>query len=150
MAIRHSNILIKRGTKEITAMIEKIELEKSAIISKYENELVSLSIEIAEKILKNEIDTKDDLVLPIIKDAIKDYRNLEWIKIYISNKDDATTLQADKELINELKKIAKDVKIELLDELGEGSAIIESADGIVEASIDTQLKNDYNHQHKDI
>jgi flagellar biosynthesis/type III secretory pathway protein FliH len=29
----------------------------------------------------------------------------------------------------------------VLDELEKGSAIVESADGIVEASIDTQLKN---------
>lgn len=131
----------KEKTKEISDMIEKIELEKSVIISKYENELTNLSIEIAEKILRNEIDTKDNLVSNIIKNTIKDYRNVEWIKIYISSKDDAVAIQADKELTNELKKISNDVKIEVLDELKRGSTIIESEEGIVEASIDTQFKN---------
>ena len=131
----------KEKTKEISDMIEKIELEKSVIISKYENELTNLSIEIAEKILRNEIDTKDNLVSNIIKNTIKDYRNVEWIKIYISSKDDAVAIQADKELTNELEKISNDVKIEALDELKRGSAIIESEEGIVEASIDTQFKN---------
>ncbi|NLK63813.1 MAG: hypothetical protein GX289_01835 [Tissierellia bacterium] len=131
----------KKATREIAEMIEKIEFEKSKIISKYEEELANLSIEIAEKVIRNEIETKDNLVSAIIKDVIKDYRNVEWIKIYISSKDDAAAIQADKELADELKKIAQDIKIEVLDELEKGSAIVESADGIVEASIDTQLKN---------
>lgn len=131
----------KESSKKIAEIIKKIESEKTEIISKYENELINISIQIAEKILRNEIDTKDDVVSNIIKNVIKDYRNVEWIKIYISGKDDTLAIQADKDLIKELEKIAKDVKIEVLDELEKGSAIVESADGIVEASIDTQLKN---------
>lgn len=131
----------KEKLKEISEMIEEIEYEKQKIISKYENDLSKLSIEIAEKIIRNEIDTKDDVVLGIIKNTIKDYRNVEWIKLYISGNDDVITIQTDKELTNELKKIAKDVKIEVLYDLEKGSVIVESADGIVEASIDKQLKN---------
>jgi flagellar assembly protein FliH len=122
-------------------MIKTIESEKLKIISRYEDELIRLSIEIAEKIIRHEIDTKDDIVSGIIKNAIKDYRNADWIKIYLSDKEDAETIQADKELISELKKISKDIKIEVMEELEKGGLIIETADGIVEASIDTQLKN---------
>lgn len=131
----------KEKLKEIADMIKVIEYEKLDIISKHESELTKLSIEIAEKIIRNEIDKRDDIVLGIIKNVIKDYRNVEWIKLYISDKDSVVTIQADKKLLNELKKIAKDVKIEVVDELEKGSVIVESADGIVEASIDTQLKN---------
>lgn len=139
-----SEILIeqnKEKLKEIKEMIERIEYEKQKIILKYENELIRLSIEIAEKIIRNEIDIKDDIVSKIINDVIKDYRNVDWMKIYISGKDDVITIQTDKVLINELNKIAKDVKIEVLNELEKGSAILESADGIIDTSIDTQLKN---------
>lgn len=131
----------KEASKQISEMIEKIELEKMKVISKYEDEIANLSIEIAEKIIRNEIDLKDDLISAIIKDVIKDYRNVEWIKLYISDKDNVAVIEADKGLTDELKKIAKDIKIEVLDELEKGSAIVESADRIIEASIDTQLKN---------
>ncbi|HBC29734.1 MAG TPA: hypothetical protein DC024_00600 [Clostridiales bacterium] len=139
-----SEILLEQNKEklnEIAKLIETIESEKLKIISRYENELTKLSIEIAERIIRYEIDAKGDIVSGIIKNVIKDYRNVDWIKLYISGKDDAVAIQADKELINELKKIAKDVKIEVMDELKKGSAIVETADGIVEANIDTQLKN---------
>lgn len=139
-----SEILLEQNKEklnEIAEMIKTIESEKLKIISRYEEELIKLSIEIAEKIIRHEIDTKDDVVSGIIKNAIKDYRNVDWIKIYLSDKDDAEIIQADKELISELEKISKDIKIEVMDELQKGGAIIETADGIVEASIDTQLKN---------
>ena len=127
--------------RELTEMIERTENEKQKIIAKYEAELTGLSIDIAEKIIRNEIDTKDNVVAGIIRSVISDYRNVEWIKVYISDKDDVIAVQADKDLINDLKEISKDVKIEVLAKLEKGSAIVETEDGIVEASIDTQLNN---------
>ncbi len=139
-----SEILLEQNKEklnEIAEMIKTIESEKQKIITRYEDELIKLSLEIAEKIIRHEVDTKDDIISGIIKNAIKDYRNEEWIKLSLSEKDYEVIVQGDKELIDEIKKISKDVKIEVLDELQKGSAIIETADGIVEASIDTQLKN---------
>jgi len=44
-------------------------------------------------------------------------------------------------LISEIKKVAKDIKIESLKHLDEGSLIIETPDNIIDAGINTQLKN---------
>ncbi|HAQ41601.1 MAG TPA: hypothetical protein DCM73_12750 [Clostridiales bacterium] len=126
---------------EITEMLCAVEDEKEEIISQYEKDLTKLAIDIAEKIIRHKIDSRDSSVAGIIEGVIKDYRNVEWIKVYISNSDDAIALQADKKLINELNKISNDVKIEVSEELEEGSAIVETPDGIVDASISTQLKN---------
>jgi flagellar assembly protein FliH len=127
--------------KEISEMIEKIENQKQLILEKYEKGLIQLSIEIAEKIIRYRIDSEDGAVSKIIEDVIKGYRNIEWIKVYISNKDDLITVQADKNLANELNKISKDVKIEISDNLEAGSVVVETSEGIVDASVDTQLKN---------
>lgn len=135
------NRLNESKIEEITNMIEEIENEKEQIITRYEKGLSKLSIEIAEKILRQKIEDKDNLISGIIKNIIKDYRNVEWVKVYISSKDDFISVQADKDLLNELNKISNDVKIEVLEDLDEGSAIVETSEGIVDASIDTQLKN---------
>lgn len=135
------NKLNESKIEEITNMIEEIENEKQQIITRYEKGLSKLSIEIAEKILRRKIEDKDNLISGIIKNIIKDYRNVEWVKVYISSKDDFISVQADKDLLNELNKISNDVKIEVLEDLDEGSAIVETSEGIVDASIDTQLKN---------
>jgi flagellar biosynthesis/type III secretory pathway protein FliH len=122
-------------------MIAEIENEKEAIISKYENGIGNLSIEIAEKIIRQKIDSNENVITKIIDDSIKDYRNVEWIKIYISNEEDVKKIKADKDLINNLNKISSDVKIEIASDLQEGSIIVETPEGIVDAGVITQLNN---------
>ncbi len=127
--------------KELNEMLESIEKDKQNIISKYKDDLAKLSIDIAEKIIKKKFDPNDNDITNVILNLIRDYKNVEWVKIYISDKDAAKHIVADRSLINEIKKIAKDIKIESLKELDEGSLIIETPDNIVDASINTQLKN---------
>lgn len=131
----------KINVKEINDMIQMIEKQKENIMSMYESEIGKLSIDIAEKIMRQKIELKDNAICKIIESVIKDYKNVEWVKIYISDKDEINIIEADKSLIKELKKISNDVKIEVKNGLNEGSCIIETPDSIVDASIDTQLNN---------
>ncbi len=126
---------------ELAEMLEKVEESKEEIISKYEDNLSKLAIEIAEKIIRQKIDSNDNVISGIIRGAIKDYKNAEWIKVYISERDDSEQIKADKDLIKELEGISKDVKFEVSDDLRQGSVIVEMPDGLVDASVDTQLKN---------
>ncbi len=127
--------------EELSDMIEKVEEEKEEIINRYENGLSKLAIDIAEKIIKQKIDSKSNVISSIIKNVIKDYRNVEWVKVYISNKDDVISVQADKDLLKELRTISNDVKFEVTEDLEEGSAIVETPDSVVDAGINTQLNN---------
>lgn len=126
---------------EIIEMLLEIENKKDEIIFNYENDLTVLALDIAEKIIKQKINEKDNVVSSIIKNTIKAYRNVEWVKVYISSKDDVIAIKADKNLINDLNKISNDVVIEVSEELDKGSAIIETPDGIVDSSVTTQLQN---------
>lgn len=126
---------------EINSMIELIENKKQSILSRYENEISKLSIDIAEKIMRQKIELKDNFIAKIIESVIKDYKNVEWVKIYISNNEDVKMLEADKSLMDELSKISNDIKIEVKKGLANGSCIVETPDNIVDASLDTQLNN---------
>jgi len=131
----------KNKLNEINDMLAAIENQKQIIITKYESEIAKLSLDIAEKILRQKIELKDNAVSKIIESVIADYKNVEWVKIYISNKDDAKVLEADKSLIKELQKISNNIKIEVKKDLSKGSCIIETPDSIVDAGVDTQLNN---------
>jgi flagellar assembly protein FliH len=126
---------------EITGMLEIIENNKQAIISKYENEISKLAIDIAEKIMRQKIELKDNSLSQIIESVINDYKNVEWVKIYLSNEQEVKAIEADKSLINELNKVSNDIKIEVKKDLSKGSCIIETPHSIVDASLDTQLNN---------
>ena len=126
---------------ELKSMIELIERNKQVIISKYENDISKLSLDIAEKIMRQKIELKDNFLTKIIESVIKDYKNVDWVKIYISDNEDAKMIEADKSLIDELNKISSDIKIEVKKDLSNGSCIVETPDSIVDASLDTQLNN---------
>ncbi len=126
---------------EIYSMLTAIENKKQSIISKYESELLKISLNIAEKIMRQKIELKDNSLGKIIESVIKDYKNVEWVKIYVSNRDEVKMIEADKTLIDEIEKISHDIKVEVKKDLTHGSCIIETPDSIVDASIDTQLSN---------
>jgi len=126
---------------EISTMLQAIENKKQFIISKYEDGITKLSLDIAEKIMKQKIDLKDNSLSRIVESVISDYKNVEWVKIYVSEKDEVKMIEADKTLIDELEKISRDVKIEVKKDLSKGSCIVETPNSIVDASIDTQLSN---------
>lgn len=126
---------------EVSSMIENIEKEKAEIMARYENGLAVLAIGIAEKVLHQKIDANENVITKIIEDTIKDYRNVEWIKIFISGEEDVKKIKADKDLVNSLNKLSNDVKIEVSKDVEEGGVIIETSEGIVDAGINTQLRN---------
>jgi len=127
--------------KELSHILESIEKVKQNIILKHKDDLVKLSIDIAEKIIKKKFEPNDDDITNIVANLIRDYKNVEWVKIYVSDNDAAKYIEADRTLISEIKKVAKDIKIESLKHLDEGSLIIETPDNIIDAGINTQLKN---------
>lgn len=126
---------------EIKNIIITMEDQKDIIISKFERDIARVSIDIAEKIIKQKVNSDDNLITKIIGDVIKDYKNVEWIKIYISEQDSYKMIEADRTLINELHNISDNVKIEPMNDLEKGNCIIETPDAIVDAGLKTQLNN---------
>lgn len=135
------NLKTEAKIKEINDILEEIENQKHNIISKFKEEISKLSIDIAEKIIREKVDSDDYIITNIIEHSIKNYKNSEWIKIYISEKDDAIKIQADKNLVHELRNISENVKFEILKDSEKGTLIIETPDNIIDAGIDTQLNN---------
>lgn len=127
--------------EEMVQMMKAIEDEKDGIIERYKEGLTKLSVDIAEKIVRHKLQMTPDVISKIIEGVVKDYKNVEWIRVYISDEDDVKFVKSDKELNNLLGNISKDVKIEASDKLAKGSVKVETPDGIVDAGIGTQFNN---------
>lgn len=124
---------------ELSNLINSIELEKQKIIEKYEDDLTSLAVNIAEKIIKQKIDIDDSVYSTIIKDCIQNYENMEYIRIYLSDEDSVNTVMADKSLIDNLSKITQNIKVEVCHNSKENGIIIETPENIVDIGVETQL-----------
>ncbi len=111
---------------------------KKEIISSSEKEILELSIMIAEKIIREELKIKPEIILEIIKAAISELKDKEEIKITVNPEVTKQLYSFTDELknsINGLKtiKILEDTTIPM------NSAIVESLESRIDARIDTQI-----------
>lgn len=111
---------------------------KKEIILSAEKELLELSIVIAEKIIKQRLEIKPEMITEIIKAAIKELKDKEEIKIIVNPalKDQLYNFSDElKASIKEMKilKIIEDKTIHV------NSAIIESPESRIDARLETQI-----------
>ena len=125
---------------ELCKQIYTVEESKDEIIKKYEKDLVKLSIDIAEKIIRTTVDKNDDIIKGIINNAIKDYRNVEWVKIYVSS-NDYVTISTDQSLMQKLSRISERVVLEVITDASDGELIIETPENLIDSGVNTQLSN---------
>lgn len=130
----------KELVNELCKQIDLVEESKDELIKRYEKDLVKLAAEISEKIIRVKISKDDEIIKNILSDAIKDYRNVEWLKIYLS-KNDYITVSTDKNIMEKLFQISEHVVLETMLEGEDGDLIIESPDNLIDLGINTQLIN---------
>ena len=117
-----------------------VEESKDEILKNFEKDLIKLSVNIAEKIIKTKILEDEDIIKNILLNAVKDYKNVEWIKIYLSS-DDYVTISTDKNIIEKLSLVSERVMLEVITEADNGALIIETPENLIDAGVNTQLKN---------
>ncbi len=105
-----------------------------------ENEMVILEIAMrsAEKIMSQQLEEAPEKYLPIVKKGIKEAREMKEIKIYIAVQQ-FTFLQSEREEL--LAIFPTDVRLYIYpeEELEPYQCFIETANGRIDISIDTQL-----------
>ncbi len=127
---------IDEYTKRMQVAIEKLIATTKEISKKYEeleNVATDMVLDIAKKVISDELKTNRDVINSMVKDAIG-LADSKKLKIKL-NPDDAAHLNRD------TIDGSKDVEIIKDDSLNKGSIIIEEDNGnIIDASVDTKLK----------
>ena len=111
---------------------------KKEIMLSAEQEILQLSIVIAEKVLKQQLEIKPEMIIEIIRAAINELKDKEEIKIIINPalKDQLYNFSEElKTLIKGMKaiKIVEDKTIHA------NSAIVESPESRIDARLETQI-----------
>ncbi len=131
---------------------DKFHREMDTIYETEEHEMLSLVLDIARKVTDLEIETKPEIILTILKKGLNQINDNRSIKIHVNRKDwelvkenlDAIRMQVD---------LPDDVEIVPSPRIEPGGCMIETSNGSVDASIDTQfqeirrklLKDDMTH-----
>lgn len=108
-------------------------------INDFEHSLVKLSIKIAEKVIKKKIEDEDDVVISVVRNALKTVKDSSEITVLL-NPNDLEILSQYEELVSYENR-----KIKFLTDEGieSGGCKIHSDWGVIDAQIDTQLEEIY-------
>lgn len=125
---------------EAREFVESMNEEKAELFARYENEIYETVMEIANKVTLNSMSVKDGTAAKkLIKQAAKDFRNSQLIRITLDENGATTELAGDYEFLKELCGSEK-VEVELIADAQPGTVIVENGDEITDAGIMTQLK----------
>lgn len=121
----------------IDSALKKIEVEIDSRLREYGKSLTMLTADIASKVLNQKIEQDDMILVGLIKSALEEFKNSEWVTLTLSNR--------LKDSIKEIEELIKDDMVGKLDivtkEAPKGTCIIETSDGILDASVEVQLEN---------
>ena len=129
------------------SITESAMVDYHSTIERSESSILRLSIQVAEKIVKQKLSDDPVSFLPIIKAAIKELKDHSTISIYL-HPDNYEFVLGQK---GELEQIVDDdTRLSLYadNEIVENSCLIQHAFGQIDAGIDTQLEQIRNVLHE--
>ena len=125
---------------KLSSAIENFLSAKDEMYNEIAPKILDISMEVAKKIIKQELETNQDLLIGIIKDALsKLTKNEKQILLKVSPTDrDYVKLNIE----NILAQLQIEAKVTVQQDmtLSKGSVIVETNNGLVDASIDTGLQ----------
>lgn len=135
---------ISAGQKEVVERIKRLdsviaELEriKERKIQEVLPELVDLSLEIAQKIVHKKIEQDRDVVIAVVRDAVRKIGREEKMLIRV-NPGDYDTMISGLEVLKEESRL-KDITIEPSESVSPGGCYIETPTAEVDARIEEQI-----------
>lgn len=134
---------------QIDSLFKEIKSEQDSYFDECADELKFLSLEIAEKLISQKLEEDSMLILPMVKSAVKSLRDVNWIKVEVSDRLKNITSELEKAL-KEVKPAAT-IEVESRRSAPIGTCVVHTAEGVVVASVLTQIENihKYFSEYKD-
>ena len=131
---------MENNLKAVSTLLSELNAKKEALYIAQENELIDLAYDMVKKITLSEIKTDRDIIFGIVKQACKNFRNSDFVKISIAKCDISESVITDEKLIKFIAGNIPDVEIELLPDAESGTIILDNDKEIIDASVPTQLE----------
>ncbi|GBD94709.1 Yop proteins translocation protein L [bacterium BMS3Abin05] len=137
--IRMGKEAVQPFMQTLQAILREWEEKREQLFKENEIVIVQLAFEIAKKVIHQEISSNPDLMLYVVREALKRVSGSRNLIIKL-NPEDVAVLERGKK--SDLPELEQFEKIQLVPEknVERGGCILESDSGIVDAQLDVQLK----------
>ncbi|MCE5314765.1 MAG: FliH/SctL family protein [Armatimonadota bacterium] len=136
--IEESRQRVQELVEQLEADIASVEIDKEAVLSEIEPEVLKLCVDAVEKIIRHEIKIDSRIVLRVIKSCLRRVKNSSEVRVRV-NPSELAAVRAKRD---ELLGLADGLRgISVVDDrrISAGGCVIETSSGDFDATIETQM-----------
>lgn len=123
----------------IAALIKAIPPVRKDIIEKMEEQVVKLALVIAEKVINQEVATRKEIILGVLKGVLKNISETEGMKIRLNPQDFRYIMEIRNDFLQSIDGV-RNVIFEEDISIKRGGAVVETMFGEVDARLESQIK----------
>ncbi len=128
----------QKGIEEVTELIIKANQYNSRILNQNEINLIELSVDIAEKIIRKQLDLYPETIVHIVKDCLRKFFDQTRIDIKL-NKDNIVYFNSKIDELKELLSFPEELKIVVDEDVHPDSCLVVTPIGKIEMNVHAQL-----------
>lgn len=122
----------------VDALMEELQQQQQSFLQQYEEGLFAVSLDIVRKVLGTAIPQHEELMIPLVREAVSTVKNASWISVQVSSRLPGLIEALKRELaawqgIQQLEVSGAD--------LPEDGCVVHTSYGVVDASVSEQLQN---------
>jgi flagellar assembly protein FliH len=129
---------LRAKNEEVAEVLSRIEAYRQNLYQMLESDILSLSMDVAEKIINTQIDKDDNVFRDIIKKAVASIRHADDFSLYVSKDDHDRYFKDGGQWLRDDTHGAS-IEINADGNLPKGSCIIEADSEIVDAGVPMQI-----------
>lgn len=123
------------AAESVEKMIGELKMLKEELLKSSEKEIIGLAFLMAEKVIHKEVSADREVILSVLRDAIRNMRDSDGVRIRLNPEDYRYITEAKPDFLDSFG----DILIEKDEKIGRGGAVIETHLGAVDARLDQQL-----------
>jgi len=123
------------SAQSVVKLISELKNLKKELLEGSEKEIIDLAFLIAGKVIHKEVSTGRQVILSVLRDALKNIQEREGVKILVNPADYRHITEVTPDFLDSYS----DIVIEKDEKIGQGGAMIETNSGAVDAGLDQQL-----------
>lgn len=126
---------------ELGKIVDSIKGKQVKMLSRYENDLAELAVEIARRIIKREVSTDKKILADMVREVVEDNRRENWVRVTVSEQTEPLEITVDDEVLELITELGPNVTAAISRDVKEGLCLVETPGGSINVALDTQLKN---------
>jgi flagellar assembly protein FliH len=130
---------IKPVLDALSTMTGMIPLVRKDIIAKTGEQIVKLALAIAEKVINQEVETRKEVILGVLKGVLRNISETEGMKIRLNPQDFRYMMEVRKDFFQSIDGV-RNVVFEEDMSIKRGGAVVETMFGEVDARLESQME----------